>query len=375
VRGAKQEIRPGVWRLRVVDRYDREGRPHQLSRTVSGTKRQAESALAAFVSEVDRGTAPTSGGLMLGAYLTDQWLPHIKANREPTTYETHKGKVEKIKASTLGHVRLDKLTPRHFDAAYNEWGETLMPGTVKTMAVTISAALEQAVKWGLLSTNKAKFATVPRVPQRKSTMPTLKEIGTLIDVAEKKDPILAVTIALAARTGMRRGELCGIRWCDIDVHRMTINVETAAKRITGKTYTGDTKTHRARIFIIDPALSEILKTHRDRMTRIGKGADNDFLFTWRTGHDQPVNPDAMSMRFDRVAKAAGVKCRLHDLRHAVASHLLSNGVDVVTASRRVGMTPKTMLATYAHGLEEADRTAAGIMDGLLTATTGTPHQP
>jgi integrase len=293
----------------------------------------------------------------LGVYLTQRWLPHIKINREPTTYECHSGKVEKIKG-VLGHVPLAKLTAGHLDAAYAEWSETLMPGTVKTTAVTLSAALEQAVKWSLLSRNVAKFATVP----------TLGEIGKLIDVAETKDPILAAAIALAARTGMRRGELCGLRWRDIDADRPVLRVETAAKRVTGITYIADTKTHRSRVFPIDQPTLEILKAHRERMASIGKGADDDFLFTWRTGHDQPVNPDAMTMRFDRVAKEAGVNCRLHDLRHAVASHLLaSNKVDVVTASGMVGMTPKTMLATYAHGLEDAARAAAGIMDGLLTA--------
>lgn len=366
VRGTKEEVRPGVWRLRVVDRYGADGRPHQISRTVRGTKRQAESTLAAFVSEVERGVAPTSGGLSFGNYLIQRWLPQVKATREPTTYEAHAGKVVKINA-VLGHVPLAKLTAGHLDAAYREWSATLMPSTVRATAATIGAALEQAVKWGLLSRNVARLATVPRVPKRRSTMPTLEQIGTLIEVAEQEDPILAVAISLAARTGMRRGELAGLRWRDLDVERMVLTVETAAKRVTGATYVAETKTHRTRRFSIDLPTVALLSAHRERMTSIGKGDDDDFLFTWRTGHDQAVNPDAMTMRFTRLAKQAGVSCRLHDVRHAVASHMLSAGADVVTTGRRMGFDPKTMLATYAHGLEGADRAAAGIMSGLLAA--------
>jgi integrase len=365
MKGTKKEVRPGTWRLRVVDGYDERGRPHQLSRTVTGTKREADSALAAFVSEVERGVAPTSGGLRLDDYLVNRWLPHVAANREPTTHESYSRRVAKINRA-LGHHPLAKLTVAQLDAAYSEWAKASSLATVRTLAETISAALEQAVRWALLSRNVAKLATVPRVPRRASTMPTLAEIAKLVEIAQTEDPILAVAIQLAARTGMRRGELCGLRWKDLDTDRLVLTVETATKHVPGRTSIAETKTHRARRFAIDQATVDLLTAHRNVMATVGKGGDDDFVFTW-SGRSA-VNPDLLTGRFIAIRDKAGLSCRFHDLRHAVATHLLSSGADVATTARRLGFTQQTMLAVYSHALEEADRAAAGIMGDLLSST-------
>jgi integrase len=320
--------------------------------------------MARFLSEVERGTAPTSGGLTFGEYLQQSWLPHIEANREPTTHEAHSQRVAKI-VRVLGHHRLDKLTVGHLDDAYREWSQVWKPATVRSLTETISASLEQAVKWGLLSRNVARLSTKPRVPRRPSTVPTLEQIGHLVEVAQREDPIMAVAIQLAARTGMRRGELCGLRWRDLDSERLVLSVESAAKHAARRTYVAETKTHRSRRFSIDQATVDILTAHRGVMASVGKGGDDDFLFTWSTR--SAANPDVMTTRFIAIRDLAGVPCRLHDLRHAVATHLLSSGVDVTTTARRMGFTPSVMLQTYAHALEDADREAAAVMGGLLDA--------
>ena len=139
---------PGTWRLRVVTGYDAEGRPQQLSRTVQGTKRQAQSALAKFVAEVGQGTAPLSGSLTFGQYLEERWLPHADAVREPTTPEGHRARVNSQIKSHLGPIRLDKLTAAHIDRVLRSWEQTLQPSTVRATVGTVSAALEQACRWG-----------------------------------------------------------------------------------------------------------------------------------------------------------------------------------------------------------------------------------
>ena len=196
--------------------YDPAGRPHQLSRTVKGTKRQAQTALAKFVAEVEERRAPISGAMTFGQFLEERWLPHVAAVREPTTYEVHAGKVKNHVKPDLGHIRLDRMSARDIDQAMRRWEKTLKPSSVVVAAATVSTALEQARRWGLIPANPATLATRPRVPTRKSTVPSLAEVGKLISAVEADDPTLAAAITVAATTGLRRGELCGLRWCDLN---------------------------------------------------------------------------------------------------------------------------------------------------------------
>lgn len=355
------EVRTGVWRLRVVDRYLANGRPHQLSRTINGTKRVAESSLAKFVAEVEGGTAPTAGRLSYADYLRDRWLPHIAATREPLTLKNHTGRAEKRIIPLLGHIRLDKLGSADIDRALRHWeGQGFKPATTLCFFMTISASLEQAVKWGMIPRNVARLATRPRQVRRPSTMPTLDEVDALVDAATPHDPVLAAAVMLAAMTGLRRGEILGLQWRHVGP---VLTVEQAVKRVTGRTFVGAPKTRRTRHVSLDKATVEWLAEYRAQRALVGLDGDNDYLFSWGS---QPANPESLTGRFEALAKRVGVRCRFHDLRHAVATNLLAAGVDVATVARRLGHSDATTtLRTYAHALAEADLAAAGVMSGLL----------
>ena len=114
MRGTTAQRSPGTWRLRVVTGYDAEGRCQQLSRTVRGTRRQAQSALPKFVAEVGQGTAPLSGRPTFGCYLEQRWLPHADAVREPTAAEGHRARVNSQIKSHLGR---SARTNSHADGA------------------------------------------------------------------------------------------------------------------------------------------------------------------------------------------------------------------------------------------------------------------
>lgn len=357
------ERSPGTWRLRVFTGYNAAGRPQQISRTVKGTKRQAQTQMARFVAEVDEQRAPMSGAMTFGEFLTERWLPFVAENREPTTHEAHVSKIRNHVGPTLGNVRLDKLTASHIDRAVSQWRRTLQEGSVVTTIATVSAALEQAYRWRFIPTNPAKQATRPRVRRRQQTVPTLAEVSKLIDAAQDYDPALVAATTLAAVTGLRRGELCGLCWRDVDDERLTLTVERAVKRVTGQSIEGEPKTHRARRISLDDATVEMLREYRCWRSQVGLGYPHDYLFTWRKA---PTNPDALTMRFDRLAAKVGVKCRLHDLRHCVATHMLAEGVDVATVARRLGhATPRVTLQIYSHAVEEKDREAASLMSKLL----------
>ncbi len=367
----------GVWRLRVVTRYTLDGKPVQRSKTVKGTRRQAQTELARFVAEAEADTVAASGGITFGRYLTEQYLPQVKDNLSPETYRNHSSRVNLRIIPELGHVQLAKLTALHLDQAYRRWQQDgLAASTVRAHHLLVSSALTQAYKWGLIQRSVAPLATLPTVEQRDPTLPTLDQIALLVRLTKHSDPAMSAAIMLAALTGCRRGELCGLRWGDVDRARMLLNVRRAAKRAQGgEKIIGPTKTHATRRLSIDDVTLAVIDEHRARAAEWAEAAgveadDDGFVLTWDPSGAAPANPDVITTKFARLTKKAGCpEVRFHDLRHVVATTLLAEGTDVATVAMRLGhASPVTTMRVYAHVLEAYDRKAAGVMGALLAST-------
>jgi hypothetical protein len=162
MKGTTTERGPGVWRLRVLTGYTPEGRPVQRSKTVQGTKRAAQTELAKFVAEAQGGQVPVAAPATLRRYVTELYLPHVRANLSPETYRNHASKLGGRVMRDLGHVRPDKLTAHHLDTAYRRWkAEGLATSTVRAHHMVIPSALTQAVKWGMVTCSVAPFGDAP----------------------------------------------------------------------------------------------------------------------------------------------------------------------------------------------------------------------
>ena len=194
----------------------------------------------------------------------------------------------------------------------------------------------------------------------------------MIEAAEKRDPRLASLLMLAALTGMRRGELCALRWPDIDFDTgvLTVNhaVVVAPKGLVVKA----TKSNRDRIVALDPVALALLEQHRLRalswISQAGSELNaNAFVFSPYVEATKPFRPDNVTSFFIRVRNEVGAPAvRLHDLRHFTATQLIGAGVDVRTVAGRLGHSdPSVTLRVYSHALEERDRAAASIMGDLL----------
>jgi integrase len=367
----------GVWRLRVLTGYTLEGRPVQRSKTVKGTRREAQTELAKFVAEAEAKTLAVSAAITFGRYLTEQYLPQVKDNLSPETYRNHASRVNGRIIPDIGHVQLRKLTALHLDRAYRKWRKDgLAASTVRAHHMIISSALTQAYKWGLVQRSVAPLATLPTVEQRDPTLPTLDQIALLVRLTKDRDPVLSAAIMLAALTGCRRGELCGLRWGDVDRARMVLNVRRAAKRAQGgERIMGPTKTHATRRLSIDDVTLAVIDEHRASAVEWAAAAeveidDDGFVLTWDPSGAVPANPDVITTKFARLTEKADCpQVRFHDLRHAVATTLLAEGTDVATVAMRLGhASPVTTMRVYAHVLEAHDRKAAGVMGALLAST-------
>lgn len=373
MRGTKVQVRPGVWRLRVVTAYDPAGHPRQLSRTLHGTKKAADSALAAFVAEVEAGLVPVSATMTVGQLL-EQWLEQITPRRSPTTIRGYRDKVRRLSA-VLGRIRLAKLSAADLDRAYARWlAEGLSPMTVHGLHAVLSASLRQAVKWGTIRSAVTERASPPPLTVKPAVAADPQVIQRLIAGAESRSPALAAAITVGALTGARRGELCGLRWGDLDAAASVLHIRRAVKHGLDhrQVVVGETKTHQERRVSLDAAAVAALAMHRARAEEWGAAvgvtvdAASYMLTLDPTGRD-PWKPDSLSQAFRRLCDSVGVTgLRFHDLRHFSASMLIGAGFDPRTVAGRLGHAdPALTLRIYAGAIEARDRAAADAIGAIL----------
>lgn len=366
------------------------GRKRQRSRAFHGKARQADEALARLVSETATERAPATEGTF--AFLLETWLRRAEHDLSPTTVQEYRRIADKVLIPALGAVPLRKLSPRQLDAIYDrESDRGLSPATVGQVHAVARRALGQAVKWGWLDRNPALAATPPRRQDHEVQPPTVPELLALLAAADIADPDFGMLLRVAAATGVRRGELCGLRWRDVDLDGARVSVRSAVvvvkDRKAGGTVTDqrarvvvvkDPKTHQARHVSIDHETVTLLRLHRarvDERARLdapgGKLARDAFVFSAEPDGSAPVRPQTVSKRFRAAADAVGLTvARLHDLRHLNASLQLAAGVPLAVVSKRLGHSRQsTTLDIYSHVMDDGDSGAARVLGELLALPT------
>ncbi len=373
MRGSKRKLKDGVWELRVDLGTDPiTGKRKQLSRTFRGPARAADQAMRDLVDQ----QAPSRSdgvGATLGQLL-DQWLEECeRLELSPTTLRNYRALVDHTVRPALGKVQLNRLTAKNLDALYGAMKEEGKSAkTIRNHHAVISAALHQGVRWGWVRSNVAEMAKPPRVAHKRVSVPSLDVVRDVIEAAEQRDPRLAPMLMLAALTGMRRGELCALRWSDVDLDTATINVTRSVVVVPSGLREKTTKTDRGRSVALDPVGVALLSQHRARtaqwISEAGKELRSDaFVFSPYVEGTRPFRPDNVTSFFIRVRNEVGApQVRLHDLRHFTATQLIGAGVDVRTVAGRLGHSdPSVTLRVYSHALEERDRAAAAVMGGML----------
>lgn len=372
------------WELRVhAGRDALTGRKAYVQRTVHGTKREAQSALARLVTEVSEGAHPTRKSGTVGDLL-EQWFSHNEADWSPTVVASYRRIIDRHLIPRFGRTPLRRLTTADIDLFYGQLrkrggvgGKPLSPASVKRVHAVLRRALAQAVKWGHLSINPAANASPPREPRHEVTPPDPIEVARLIAAADETTPPLGCFLRLAATSGARRGELCALRWKHVDLDNGVLLVERSiVVDGKGELVEKDTKTHAARRLRLDAGTVDRLRRHRAE--REGYGTElrrmvdtEDFVFSHDPAGKIPWRPDYATLAFCRLRDDLGLSgVRLHDLRHFAATILLSGGKDVKTVSGRLGhANAATTLGVYAHFLEAADEDAAERLGATLDAAS------
>lgn len=240
----------------------------------------------------------------------------------------------------------------------------------------IRSALKQGVRWDWVPINVAEKASPPRLRKAITRPPEPVDVARLVERAAGRYPEFATMIHLAVITGERRGELCGLRWTDIDNMRAELLIQRSIfETIDHMIVEKETKTHQARRIALDEGRMRVLHGHRavieSRAEFCGVTLDpKAFVFSDHEGGVEPCRLDRVTVAFKRLCAELDIEgIRFLDLRHFAATCLLSAGIDVRTVSGRLGhANAATNLGTYAHFVGATDRHAAEVLSGMFSPT-------
>ena len=306
--------------------------------------------------------------------LLDQFLEHANArDRSPTTLRGYRQIAEAVVRPELGRIKLARLTARDLDRLYAKLsakGNAAM--TVRHVHAFIGAALHQGERWQLVDRNVARQATPPTVHPAEVVAPSPDEVQRILEVAEAIEPALASLLLLAALTGARRGELCALRWSDVDWQGATLSIARSVYEKAGGGWgEKSTKTHGVRRIGLDELGLEILRRQRASVDALADElgetvAPDAFMFSRSPAGTGPIRPNVVTKFTRRVASAAGVDTHLHALRHFSATQAISAGFDAVTVGARLGHAdPSVTLRVYSHAVQQRDRELAASLGRTL----------
>ena len=280
----------------------------------------------------------------------------------------------------IGYIKLPDLRPDHLNKLYmdlksgNTTGNPLSPKTIRNYHGFISTVLEQAFKEGLVITNVAHRADPPKVEQRDPEHLELDQLKELFKALEAEPIKWRTAITLLANTGVRRGELCGLKWENVNLSSgiIEINLNLVRNRKTGKTIIQTPKTKTSiRTIYITSSETKLLKEYKawqnEERLRLGEYfRDQGFVFTQDDG--DPIAPDSLTNYCNKLSKKTGIYIHPHMFRHTQASLLIANGASIPDVSKRLGHAQiSTTMNIYAHALRNADERNVAILESLFSA--------
>ena len=355
-----QKLPSGKYRA-VVRRngVKRNGKAHDTRREALADEAQIR---------LEMGSGPDEAEITVDALLKDQ----IEQGRySVTTLDDLRRVHRKLPAPFLARTVRD-VTPYVLDGLYRELkAEGWTAHRVRRVHEMVGAAYRQrAIPFRWASTNPARDVKPPSLPSHQIVPPTVAEVQRLLSAA----PVgLNLFLRLAANTGARRGEVLALQWQDFDLEtrRLVIRRSVSHTSASGLVVT-DGKTGRKghRSIGLGPSIVEMLEEYRREQAEVA--AKNELPAPrWLFSHDggvTPWRPDYVTLAFGRLRKTLGLdSVRLHDLRHFVATTMLSEGVPLATVSNRLGHARKsTTLDRYSHWMPQQDQDAADRLDGLFT---------
>jgi integrase len=380
--GSVQQRGPRTWRLRVFVGTDPvTGHPRQLTKTVEAKNQtEAQAALWAWQKELDdtRGAADSTATVRS---LVEEWLRHSEARgRAPRTLHDARRSAETVIYPEFGDVPIADLTPRHLDEWYRKLatGEgrdrPLKAASIRRHHAVLSSALSQAVRWGWIDRNPAERAQPPPLGHVELQVPTVEEVQALLSAGARRNERWGMLLSLAVLTGARRGELCALRWTDIEGER--IGIRRSLYRAGTDRGEKNTEGGRERWVVVAPAGRALLEAWRARCADAAAAIEvtlvpDAFVVSPLPDGSRPVNPETFSSVVHKLCTELDMPhVHLHSLRHFAATEMLAAGIDPRNAAEILGhANPTLTLSLYGHATLGRQRSAAVVLARTLLPPT------
>jgi integrase len=398
-RGSIDQLPSGTFRVRVYAGVDPlTGRAHYL-REIAATPREAEEVRTRLLNQVDERRQPRSKATV--GMVLDRWLE--VADVEASTRNGYLSKIETHIRPTLRHLAISKVDTEVLELFYARLrrcreqcngrraaGHTCRPlaaSSVRQIHFILRGAFALAVRWRWIAVNPAADARPPSVAPPSPTPPTSRQAATMLTAAWEDDPDWGCLLWVAMTSGPRRGELCALRWHDVDFDAQILTIARNYVEFGRYRVHKDTKTHQQRRIALSPESVAVLRAHLQRAAAradaIGAELPPDaFIFSYALDCSRPMLPGTVTKKYARQAGALGIESHLHELRHYSATELLAAGVDLRTIAGRMGHGGggATTLRVYAAWIPESDRRAASALSaqlptGVRATSPGDPTAP
>jgi integrase len=369
--------RGGTWFFRVDLPPGPDGRRHQKRVGGFPTERAARKALAQARVDVDSGRLRHVPQKRVDGFVTE-WLDAVTPNRKASTAANYRILMEAYVLPRIGKMRLDRLSPADIQRLYTELrerggkdGQTLSGTQVRNVHRVLHNALSYAERMGFVVRNPAHPVERPRDDTVERPVYTPDQVRAFLEaVAEDRQRALWV---VAVTTGLRRGELAGLRWRDvsIDGERPTLAVRTT-RTLAGRAvveYDPKSKSSR-RVIVLDPYTVDRLRDHRVAMEAeaiLREDRLSEYVFADELG--QPYHPRSLTRFLHQAQRRAGLpEITLHDLRHTAATVALLAGVHPKVVTERQGhSSTQITLDRYSHVVESMQEAAAAAIGDFLAA--------
>lgn len=362
----------GSWQIQIYAGVGPDGKYRRLFDTIHGRKSDAQKRLNELLVNLEKGIYAPSGHLTVAEHL-HRWLEgYVKSKCRPRTQDSYRSTCELHLIPALGQLQLKQLSPQSIQKYLGEVSGKLSSRTVHYHHRILKQSLKYAVRQGYLGHNVCEQVDPPE--QHKKTMRTLTaaEVETLLDTANGS-PYYPV-IYTAVSSGLREGELLGLRWRDVNLAELSISVsQVLSKRVGETTFKVPKTEHSRRCVAMTPKLALFLKDYRAEreglFLLLGQSFTLDSLVFGHLDGGRPFDPSVLSHGFGKIAAKAGLEdVHFHTLRHTFASLMLSKGAKPKVISEALGHASVAFtLDTYSHTIEGMQKEAMALLDEVLPA--------
>ncbi|MBS1383122.1 MAG: site-specific integrase [Clostridiales bacterium] len=373
--GNLRKRKDGRWEGRYTAGRDPETGKAIYKNVLGKTQAEVKAKLKQAIEEAKGLDAAKVGRYTVGQWM-EVWFEHYaKVKVRPSSHQTYRGYIDNHIKPNIGKIPLEKLTSLELQKFYKKLltsgrvdrieskkqSKGLSPKTVRNIHQIIASAVKLAKEQKIIASDPTEGCALPKLEHREMKTLPVEQLQSFL--REAKDSGVFELYYLELATGLRRGELLGLKWEDIDLERGDLQVKRQIARIDGEVVEAPLKTKNAyRTLPLAEDTIGVLKAQKK------KTGDSPWVFPSPTGG--PISPDSVLHMLYRVLKRAGLpRVRFHDLRHTFATLALQNGVDVKTVSGMLGhFSAGFTLDTYAHVTTASQRQAAKTMGSVLSGT-------